>query len=343
MALNLTYLFFPKFNMTAPRILIIAPSWVGDLIISQAFINALKQIHKDSKIDLLVNEDLAYIAKCFPTISNIITSKTRHGKLSLLYRITTGLKLRKNNYSYCYILTNSLKSSIIPFVAGIKQRISYLGEFRYGLINKIIKKIDRKEGMANRYLNLINHKYKPEFRPVLSPKISPNTAVDKFDLKKKYIVLCPDAEFGPAKKWPIKKWIDLANSIPENIQVVFVGLDTSITLAASKIRTNNYINLIGKTSLEDVVIILSQSSCVVSNDSGLMHVAAALGRPVVGIYGSSSPEYTPPLIDNDKKIIVYENLSCSPCFKRTCPLEHMNCLNNISVDYVKESITSLIK
>ena len=122
-----------------------------------------------------------------------------------------------------------------------------------------------------------------------------------------------------------------------------MGLDTSITLAASKIRTNNYVNLIGKTSLEDVVIILSQSSCVVSNDSGLMHVAAALDRPVVGIYGSSSPEYTPPLIDNDKKIIIYQNLSCSPCFKRTCPLEHMNCLNNISVDYVKESITSLIK
>ncbi len=290
-----------------------------------------------------MNENLEDIAKCFPTISNIITSQTRHGKLSLFYRITTGLKLRKNNYTYCYILTNSLKSSIIPFIAGIKNRISYLGEFRYGLINKIIKKVDRKEGMANRYLNLINLKYKSEFRPILTPKIGPSTGIDKFDLKKKYIVFCPDAEYGPAKKWPTKKWIDLANSIEESYQVVFVGLDTSITLAASKIRTNNYLNLIGKTSLEDVVIILSQSSCVVSNDSGLMHVAAALDKPVVGIYGSSSPEYTPPLIDNNKKIIIYQNLRCSPCFKRTCPLKHMNCLNNISVDYVRESITSLIK
>ena len=93
MALNLTYLFFLKFNMSAPRILIIAPSWVGDLIISQAFINALKQINKDSKIDLLVNENLADIAECFPAISNIITSQTRHGKLSLFYRIITGLKI----------------------------------------------------------------------------------------------------------------------------------------------------------------------------------------------------------------------------------------------------------
>ena len=236
-----------------------------------------------------------------------------------------------------------MKSSIIPFIAGIKHRISYLGEFRYGLVNKIIKKIDRKEGMANRYLNLINHRYKSEFRPNLTPKIIHKSILDKFALKKKYIVLCPDSEYGPAKKWPIKKWVDLANSIQKTYRVVFVGLDSSITSAASKIGSNNCINLIGKTSLNDVIIILSQSTCVVSNDSGLMHVAAALDRPVVGIYGSSSPEYTPPLIENDKKIIIYQNLSCSPCFKRTCPLHHMNCLNDISVDSVKESISSLVK
>ena len=236
-----------------------------------------------------------------------------------------------------------MKSSIIPFIAGIKHRISYLGEFRYGLVNKVIKKIDRKEGMANRYLNLINHRYKSEFRPNLTPKIAHNSILDKFDLKKKYIVLCPDSEYGPAKRWPIKKWIDLANSIPKSYQVVFVGLDSSITSAASKIGSNNCINLIGKTSLNDAIIILSQSTCVVSNDSGLMHVAAALDRPVVGIYGSSSPEYTPPLIENDKKVIIYENLSCSPCFKRICPLQHTNCLNNISVDSVKESISGLVK
>ena len=329
--------------MDRPNILIIAPAWVGDLIISLAFINALKRIHKDSKIDLLVNENLVDIAKYFPDISNVITSHTRHGKLSLLHRISTGLKLRKKNYTYCYILTNSMKSSIIPFIAGIKYRISYLGEFRYGLVNKVIKKIDRKEGMANRYLNLINHRYKSEFRPNLSSKIAHNSILAKFDLDKKYIVLCPDSEYGPAKKWPIKKWIDLANSIQKSYQVVFVGLDSSFSTAASEAGLNNCINLIGKTTLNDAIIILSQSTCVVSNDSGLMHVAAALDRPIVGIYGSSSPEYTPPLIENDKKIIIYQNLSCSPCFERTCPLEHMNCLNNISVDSVKESISSLVK
>ena len=329
--------------MDKPRILVIAPAWVGDLIISLAFINALKKIHKDSKIDLLVNDNLVDVVKYFPDISNIITSQTRHGKLSLLYRITIGLKLRKKNYSYCYILTNSMKSSIIPFIAGIKHRISYLGEFRYCLVNKIIKKIDRKEGMANRYLNLINHRYKSEFKPILTSKIVDKSILDKFDLKKKYIVLCPDSEYGPAKKWPINKWIDLANSIQKSYQVVFVGLDSAIASSTSKIMTNNCVNLIGKTSLNDAIVILSQSNCVVSNDSGLMHVAAALDRPIVGIYGSSSPEYTPPLIENDKKIIIYQNLSCSPCFKRTCPLQHTNCLNNISVDFVRESISSLIE
>ena len=139
-----------------------------------------------------------------------------------------------------------------------------------------------------------------------------------------------------------KKWIDLANILQSSYQVVFVGVDKNFLLP-DKVKNENYINLIGKTSLQEVTIILSQSSCIVSNDSGLMHIAAALGKPIVGIYGSSSPEYTPPLISSDKRAIIYQNLSCSPCFKRVCPLEHLNCLENISVEFVRQSITRLIQ
>ena len=328
--------------MDNAKILIVAPGWLGDLIVSLSFINALKRLHKNSEIDLLVNKNLVDIAEYFPGISNVITSDTKHGKLSLFYRIKLGYKLRKNNYSFCYILSNSLKSSIIPFVAKIKHRVSYLGEFRYGLINHIIKKIDRREGMANRYLNLIDTKYSSEYKPNISSKVQNIKIPDKFELKERYIVFCPDAEFGPAKKWPTKKCIDLANILQSSYQVVFVGVDKNFLLP-DKVKNENYINLIGKTSLQEVTIILSQSSCIVSNDSGLMHIAAALGKPIVGIYGSSSPEYTPPLISSDKRAIIYQNLSCSPCFKRVCPLEHLNCLENISVEFVRQSITRLIQ
>ena len=325
------------------KILIVAPAWLGDLMISLSFIKAIKKVHKNSQIDLLVNKNLVDIAKYFPDISNIISSNTKHGKLSLLYRIQLGYRLRKNNYTYCYILSNSLKSSIIPFIAKIKNRVSYLGEFRYGFVNQIIKRIDRKAGMVNRYLNLINAKYTSEYKPNMTSNVYNMNILDKFQLNKKYIVCCPDAEFGPSKKWPVKKWIALANILQSSYQVVFVGVDPSMRLSLDKIKSDNCINLIGKTSLDEVTIILSQSICVVSNDSGLMHVAAALDIPIVGIFGSSSPEYTPPLAEYDKKAIIYQNLTCSPCFKRECPLGHLKCLEDISVDSVMQSVSRLLQ
>jgi len=197
--------------------------------------------------------------------------------------------------------------------------------------------------MANRYLNLINSEYTPKLKPYMDLKFTDKNISDRFDLEKEYIVFCPDAEFGPAKKWPTKKWLDLANLVKGNYQVVFVGVDTSIKLLSENTQSGNYRNLIGRTSLEEATIILSQAICVVSNDSGLMHVAAALDRPIVGIYGSSSPEYTPPLTQSDKRVIIYQNMSCSPCFKKVCPLKHLKCLEDISVDSVRQSITRLIQ
>ena len=329
--------------MSNTRILIVAPGWVGDLVMSLTLLNALKEINKDVTIDLLVSENLYDLAQCLPNVSKLIVSETEHGKLSLFYRIKLGLKLRENKYSECYILSNSLKSSITPFVAKIKKRIGYLGEFRYGLINKVVKSIDRKEGMVNKYLNLINKRYQPGLKPRITLTVNENSLNHKFGLKKDYVVFCPDAEFGPAKKWPIHKWIDLAEIISDKYQVIFVGLDESICAYIQKLGSGNISDLIGKTSITDALDIIKLSRCVVSNDSGLMHVAAALDKPVIGIYGSSSPIYTPPLLNDEKKITHYEGLTCSPCFKKTCPLGHMNCLNNISVNNVKSSILQLTK
>ena len=329
--------------MSNTRILIVAPAWVGDLVMSFTLMSALKEINKDAIIDLLVNENLSGLARCLPNVSKLIISETRHGKLSLFYRIKLGLKLRENKYSQCYILPNSFKSSIIPFVAKIKNRIGYLGEFRYGLINKVVESLDRKEGMVNRYLNLINERYHPGLRPRITPMTYKNIPNQKFAFKKNYVVFCPDAEFGPSKKWPIHKWLDLAKSISDRHQVIFVGLDKSISTHIEQLGSANILDLMGRTSITDVLHIIKLSSCVVSNDSGLMHVAAALDRPVVAIYGSSSPIYTPPLISDEQKITHYEGLSCSPCFKKICPLGHTNCLINISVDNVKNSILQLTK
>ncbi len=328
--------------MHVTRILIIMPAWIGDLVISSSFVNALKKNNRDLQIDILVNENLADVAKLIPNISNIILSKTKHKKLSLLYRIKLGLSL-KNKYSRCYILTNSFKSAIIPFIAGIRERIGYIGEFRYGLINCIKEKIGRNHGMANRYLNLINEKYESMLKPNFVSKLATKKRKQLFDKSEKYIVFCPDAEYGPAKKWPIENWIDLACKLIVNYRVIFVGLDLSVQEKVNNIDSGKVINLIGETNLMDVIDIISHADCVVSNDSGLMHISSAFNRPVVAIYGSSSPVYTPPLNSEEKSEIVYKALSCSPCFKSICPLGHTNCLNNITVQDVQKSVEKLTK
>ena len=141
--------------MLSKKILVVAPAWIGDLIISSTLIKALTD-NQNNSIDILVNSNLLSVANLIPGIRKVISSDTKHGSLSLVYRIKTGLLLRSEQYEECYILTNSYKSAIIPFIARIKKRISYLGEFRYGLINVIKRPINRNLGMANKYLSLIH-------------------------------------------------------------------------------------------------------------------------------------------------------------------------------------------
>jgi heptosyltransferase-2 len=326
--------------MPNKKILIIAPAWIGDLIVSASFIKALNN-NQNNSIDILVNSNLSNIANVIPGIRKVISSETEHGRLSLIYRIKKGLSLRSEQYDECYILTNSFKSAIIPLIARIKKRISYLGEFRYGLINIIKQPIERNLGMVNRYLHLIDQKYSDKINPVFDIKTNRQLIFNKFKFDGKYIVFCPDAEYGPAKRWPTNKWLNLAKDLSQLYKVIIVGLDTSISEVFRPVESHKIINLIGKTNLVEVMEIIASSEGVISNDSGLMHVSVALDKKIIALYGSSSPTYTPPLISEEKREIIYKDLDCSPCFKRVCPLGHTKCLNDIKVSEVKESATKL--
>ena len=306
------------------------------------FVKALKKNQKSS-IDILVNSNLLSLANLIPGIRKVITSETEHGKLSLRYRIKKGLSLRSAQYDECYILTNSYKSAIIPFVARIKKRIGYLGELRYGLINIIKQPIERNLGMVNRYLNLIDQKHTDKVNPVLNLKTDKELIINKFKFEGKYIVFCPDAEYGPAKRWPSNKWLNLATELSQYYKIIIIGLDISISEEFKSLESDSIINLIGKTNLVEAIKIIALSEGVISNDSGLMHVSASLDKKLIALYGSSSPTYTPPLISKEKRDIIYKDLDCSPCFKRVCPLGHTKCLNDIKVDEVKESVTRLFQ
>ncbi|WP_261834520.1 lipopolysaccharide heptosyltransferase II [Vibrio ishigakensis] len=331
------------------KILIIGPSWVGDMVMSQSLYRQLKIQSPNSQIDVLAPAWCKPLLTRMPEIHQAIDMPLSHGEFKLTQRYQIGKQLRSKQYDHAYVLPNSAKSSLIPFFAGIPIRTGWKGESRYGLLNDI--RLNKKSFtyMVERYVALAHPKGDmldssslggltniPWPKLVLDRTIVEKSAT-KFglNLNSKIVGLCPGAEFGPAKKWPTEHYAELAGQLLDNgYQVWLFGSQkdeetTSQIVSSQKDSNQEHIfDLAGKTSLEEAVDLLSQCKYVVSNDSGLMHVAAAVGSHVIGIYGSTSPEYTPPL--TEKLNIVNTEIECRPCFKRECPLGHLRCLNEIA-------------
>lgn len=326
------------------KVLIIAPSWVGDMVMAQTLFKVLKsQYGADLILDVYVNGWAGGLLSRMAEVNAIIDNPFSHGNLSILSRIREGLKLRSFSYDQVFVLPNSFKSAIVPFFAKIPKRTGFIGESRYLVLNDVYK-LDKQELplMIDRFCALANNGRKlPHLSlPELAVDIyNQKLLYDKFNLdsSKPVIAFCPAAEFGPAKRWSSDYFAQLADMvIAKGNQVIILGSakDTEISqeivkLAHSKV---GLIDLCGKTVLTDVIDLLGGASKVVSNDSGLMHIACAVNVPVVALYGSSSPNFTPPL--SNKAQILQIKLECSPCFQRTCRYEHYNCLKFITPEMV---------
>ena len=323
------------------RFLIIAPSWIGDLLISQSVFKSLKNNYPDCIIDIIAKPYLNDLIQLMPEINSIYDLDIQHKELGLSKRALISKDLRKYNYSSAIILTNTFKSAIIPWLMRIPERVGYKKELRSILLTKSHNLLKHKDSMVNRYLKLVDASFDNNLRPSLEiDKEQAEIYKNKFMLKntKKNIFLCPEAEFGIAKRWPQKYWILLASYFKkENYNVYFMGKDTMTDSIYRDIIDNvNIISLIGKTSLKEVTYILSHADLVIANDSGLMHLAASLSVNLISIYGSSSPFYTPPLMKNYQGEVIYKQVDCSPCYKRICPLidDYLKCLTSISAEEV---------
>ncbi|MBT6584628.1 MAG: lipopolysaccharide heptosyltransferase II, partial [Gammaproteobacteria bacterium] len=222
-------------------------------------------------------------------------------------------------------------------------RTGFLGEYRYFLLNDI-KLLDkhRLPLMTDRFLALVGKTSAEIIPPRLGvDKESQASFLARHQLAndKPVIGFCPGAEFGDAKKWPEAHYGALAKQlIDRGYRIWIFGSpadratgDTIVSLAGQEC-----INLAGETSILEAIDLLEICQTVVSNDSGLMHVAAAVGTRVVAIYGSTSPGFTPPI--SEEAHIVSRSLDCSPCFKRTCPLGHKDCLNKLMPEQVLEQL-----
>jgi heptosyltransferase-2 len=324
------------------KILIVGPAWIGDMVMAQSLFITLKECFPSSTIDVVAPIWSSPVLSRMPEVNNSIHFDVAHKKFSLRKRVKTGINLRGNQYTRAIIIPRSFKSAIVPYMAKIPVRTGYRGEMRYGLLNdirKLNKDILTQTVQRQVALGLpVDATLPPDIPyPVLDiDKQNQKNLLSTLALNtdKLIIGLIPGAEYGPAKQWSVESYAQLTGQlIATGYQVWIFGSekDRNLGNAITKINKNAK-NLCGKTSLTDVIDLIDLCQTIITNDSGLMHVAAATGKNLITIYGSSTPVYTPPLTNH--AAILYQGLDCSPCFKRECPLGHTNCLNFISVDDV---------
>ena len=329
------------------KALIVAPAWIGDTIMAQPLFARLHALHPGLQLDALAPRWVAPVLQRMDDIAEVVDSPFNHGQVSLKARWRLARELAARRYDAVWILPNSAKSALVPFLAGIPRRVGFTGEARYGLIN-VRHSLDKSALplMVERFMQLAEAPGASLPRPIAQPRIR-STAADQartlaelgLDAPPRVVAFCPGAEYGPAKRWPAAHFATLARALAERGRAVWLfgsPKDHAVAEDICRLAPGCCRNLCGATSLGQAIDLLALAELVVCNDSGLMHVAAALDRPIVALYGSSSPGFTPPL--SDRADILSLKLSCSPCFERQCPLGHLDCLNKLSPQQVLAAV-----
>lgn len=329
------------------NVLVVGPSWVGDTVISQSLLKLLKQQHPAAQIDYLAPPWTLPLLARMPEVRRGINNPFGHGTLKLGERRALGLSLRDQSYDHALVLPNSWKSALIPWFARISRRTGFRGEARWILLNDLrLLDTEALPQMVQRFavLALPSGTALPSTLPL--PLLQSSTSQQQqllarlgLESGKPAVAFCPGAEYGPAKRWPEAHFAALARMLKTRGCVVWlVGSpkDHAVAETIARDAEGACINLCGKTDIAEATDLLAAARLTITNDSGLMHIAAAVGRPVIALYGSSSPQFTPPL-STDARIITLA-VDCSPCFERVCPLGHFKCLNDLSPEQVFAAI-----
>jgi heptosyltransferase-2 len=332
------------------KILIVGPSWVGDMVMAQSLFKLLKQQNPSVVIDVLAPAWTFSLLTRMPEVSNAIELPIGHGELKLMTRYRIAKQLRTRGYDQAIVLPNTFKSALVPWLAGIPLRTGWLREGRALLLNDG-RRLDKK-----RYPLMVEQLLAlglPRDTPLPVPYPYPAFNITKADQDaalakhqpiwrgKPILALCAGAEFGPSKRWPEEYYAQVANQkMAEGWDVWLFGSpkDRPVTEKVNELTQNRCENLSGRLVLAESIDLLSLVSGMVTNDSGLMHVACALNKPVVAIYGSTSPAFTPPL--SSRAVVERLHLDCQPCFQRTCPLQHHRCMRDLTADRVLAAMSS---
>ena len=283
-------------------------------------------------VHFLAPSATAPLATRMAGVASVQRIGTNHGALGLGERLRAGRRLRRMGFDQAIVLPGSFKSALTPLFAGIPRRTGWRGEFRYGALNDA-RKLDasRWPRLVDRFAALAG--VAPEAPRLAADPAARDRLLAKHGLRADgpVVALCPGAEYGPAKRWPAEHFAALARRCAEaGAEVWIVGSANEAALGDAICTSSGRfaVNLAGRTSLLEAVDLLSAASAVVSNDSGLLHVAAALDVPVAAVYGSTSPDFTPPL--GAHAVALQRELGCRPCFRRECPLGHTDCLRGLA-------------
>ena len=344
----------PDRELTQPRSLVISPNWIGDAVMAQPLLQLLRRQHPERAIDVLAPPWVAPVWRAMQEVDNVLEAPFRHGALQLRERWRFARQLHQRGYADAYVLPNTLKFALIPWLAGIPNRVGYKGEMRYGLLN-VMHHDDKAapRAMVAFYAALATQPVAGAApsgalpRPALfASQQQIGRTLSKLGLHadRPLIAFAPGAEFGSAKRWPASHFAALANTIldqHQNSQIVLLGSGKDKAVCDEIVALAPAIhNFAGTTSLTEAVALIAQATVMISNDSGLLHIASALNRPIVALYGPTDPDHAPPFSDVAKSISL--RLACAPCRQRECPLGHHECMQKLMPEMVWTEVRSML-
>lgn len=320
------------------KTLVVAPSWVGDAVMAHTVVSALHA--EGAEIHVLAPEWVAGIVERMAEVARLHVYPARHGHLDLAMRMRVASRLRGEAFDRAIVLPNNMKSALIPFLARIPRRIGFLGEMRWFLLTDVRGKEPGMPGLAQRYAALAGGEMR---RPRLVVSREASIACARrlqLDTKRPAIGLCIGSEYGGSKRWPAQRFAELSRELSRRgfDAWIFGGVNDGESARLIE-EQSPAINLVGRISLPEAIDLMAATRGVVTNDTGMMHVAAAIGTPLVAVYGATLPEWAPPL--TDAAVVLETPIECRPCHRPECPLGHLECLMRIGADRVIEGLGAL--
>lgn len=326
-------------------ILVVSPSWVGDFVRNHTLVQVLADRHPGRPIDLLTNPVCQPLGELMPLVRRTWALDAGRGQVQLGQRWRLARQMRWQRYGTAVVVMGSLKAALVPFLAGIPERIGWLGEHRYGLINRICRRADPQRTTIDGYalLGLTADEAKPARWPephlhVPAPKIEAWKDRNGVDGQGQPIIaLCPGAN-SEARMWPTEHYAQLARHCRAagwTVWVLGAAREQAMADEIDRVAGGGCVSFTG-TDLHDCAIQLAAADVVVANDSGLLHLGAALGKPCIALFGPTPPHHTGPLNSNVTYLEI--EIECRHCWGTVCPLGHHRCLRDIAPERVFEAV-----